>query len=1439
MGRGRRSPFYIMSFIRHIVRVLLGAIVFLWLLAFVLPRIPVVQAYLGNQASRLLSEKLGTHVSVGNVELRLPSRIIVDNLYVPDQQGKDLLRANRLSASIELLPLLDGQVRITSAQLFGMKAHLTQRDASSPLNCQFLIDSLKSKDTLSSTPLDLRIASLVIRNSALSYDRADVPLSAKGFSPYHLSITELSSHIKLNHLTDDTLNVDVKRLHLKEKSGLHLKHLTFSLLATPHSATLTELSLQLPQSAISSPHATISYAHKGDALSSFKHSLNLAGNVTLSDLTFLIPQAHGDDTSCKFQLTSQGTNSLTQAHLRLNSSLRGASASGLDANLQATLRNLLTSPTGDVKISRLAVSEQALRHLSSYGINLPQQVLSLGNVSVEGNASLLAPHHARGKARITTTRAGKADLTAEYTRGALTAHVIPQGINLAQITGDKSLGIITGDISLNSRNILNPRQGTSLSGTVKEFTYNNYTYHNARINGKLTGNTVTGTIDINDPNVFLHANGTADLGKKNIINADIDVQNFSPSRLHLTSALGNQSLNAHITVSPTVVQLTSDIADVNMVGNNINLSTLPANIMHIVAVHMPAAQRILPRNLGRLASQPVSSANDFTLNLRLKDPAVLKSFLPPSIEIDEEAILYGNINTHAATADLTLAVPTLRASGQEFNGTMLHLYTSDSTLHSHLTTDFMEQNGPVALSLHCEGKADHLHSVFSWDNQRANAFKGSLIGKAQFFSTPRGTAFNLAIPQSEFQIGDSLWTMRSNKIQYQDGIVRIENFHAGSHTQYININGTASANPADSLVCQLSNVDVSYILNLINFHSVEFGGMASGTLSAKGMLGDINASGNLDVANFLFEQGNLGTLHLNADYDNNTRHINLDGVCEEDTGELLLSGYISPSPGEIELDIQPRNTPLDFVQTFCSSFMKDSQLRGTGQVRLFGPFSNINLEGKIFASGAFTLTPTNCRYTLPGDTVTFIPDDIQFRDAVLKDKSGGTAYLTGGIHHEHLTHLSYDLYATTSRLLAYDFPQLQGEDTFCGSAIINGDIGIHGKDNDLVVNADATTLPGSYLIYNASSPDAIRSGDIITWRSATPSDSPQGGGLHLTPLSLPLTPSQTTNLHLNFFIHATPDAHLHLLMDETTGDYIDLFGSGDLRVNYFNKGGLDIFGNYITDHGLYKMTIQNLLRRDFTFNKGGTITFSGDPYNALLNMQAQYSINSVPLADLNIGNTLTANNVPVNCLMNITGTPGKPSIAFDLNLPSLSSDARQMVNSVINSEEEMNQQVLYLLAIGRFYAPSDINTRSSGTDTQRDISQGTLAVQSFLSGTISQQFNNVMSSVMGNLLGSGNTFTFGANIAPGNEGFSNAEYEGLLSGRLFNNRLLFNGQFGYRDNIKNNSQSFIGDFSLQYLLTKSGTISLKVYNQTNDRYFTRNSLNTQGIGVVFQKEFGK
>lgn len=194
--------------------------------------------------------------------------------------------------------------------------------------------------------------------------------------------------------------------------------------------------------------------------------------------------------------------------------------------------------------------------------------------------------------------------------------------------------------------------------------------------------------------------------------------------------------------------------------------------------------------------------------------------------------------------------------------------------------------------------------------------------------------------------------------------------------------------------------------------------------------------------------------------------------------------------------------------------------------------------------------------------------------------------------------------------------------------------------------------------------------------------------------------------------------------------------------------------------------------------------------------------------------------------MNVTGTPNSPKVSFDLDMPTLSSDAKQMVASVINAEEEMNQQVLYLLTVGRFYTQNNNNNSTTGT-----YSQASLVMQSILSGTISQQLNNLLGNIINN-----NNWNFGANISTGTEGFNDAEYEGILSGKLLNNRLLINGQFGYRDNA-NATTSFIGDFDLRYLLFPNGNLSINVYNKTNDRYFTKNSLNTQGIGIIMKKDF--
>ena len=116
-------------------------------------------------------KKLGTKVNVGRVDLGFLDRIIIDDVNIYDQQKKLMLTVSRMAVKIDYLPLANGRISISSAQLFGANARLYQKNAETPTNFQFVIDSLASKDTTSHTPLDLRINSLIIRRSGVIYDR--------------------------------------------------------------------------------------------------------------------------------------------------------------------------------------------------------------------------------------------------------------------------------------------------------------------------------------------------------------------------------------------------------------------------------------------------------------------------------------------------------------------------------------------------------------------------------------------------------------------------------------------------------------------------------------------------------------------------------------------------------------------------------------------------------------------------------------------------------------------------------------------------------------------------------------------------------------------------------------------------------------------------------------------------------------------------------------------------------------------------------------------------------------------------------------------------------------------------------------------------------------------------------------------------------------------
>ena len=1411
---------------KHICNGIIWTLIVLYLLLIVLMHLPSVQTFLGKEVAEALADKFGTKVEVGKVNLGFFNRIIIDDVMMYDQQGDSLIYASRLSAKIDYMAATQGKISVSSAQIFGLRANLYRQTAKSPANFQFVLDSLASKDTTQHKPLDLHIGSLIIRRGAIAYNQRDVAPRSGIFSPQHIRVSELSSHILLNHVTDNSIDLLLKKLSFKDESGFKLQSLHFKLQADRQKATLKEFRLLMPRSELVLDDLKATYRFEGKRF--IPESLHFEGGIQQSKITFadvasLVPALrHFDDAvfvSSRFSGTAKSI-SVPSLNLRTGSG---------SINLQArgSYSHASSHPAWNADIANLNLSPAGVEFLAENlgsKVKIPKEIQRLGTIHLTGKAKgyekVLS---AKGNIE---TDAGNISLQAVKNDDRIKASVDTRGVNLGRILDNRKLGTVVAKIDAHGS-----MKHIFAKGNIARFDYGNYDFHNIEIDGDYDMKALRGTASIADPNVNLSVKGDYHLGSR-LYALDAAINHLRPTVLgmkmhdpsysldNISISANNKGKEGHLDVEAPFVSLYA--------RGQYDLTTIYGSIMRLVADKLPTIPGI--------SKHAAKGYNDFTLQANITSAEVLQRMFGLPLSLTLPVHINGNISDAEKNVNLYINAPNFSWDGSAFHDANIELNTIGDSLRmeARISQGLPYEKAPV-YRLRAAAADNNLSTLLYYANQSSKLpITGKIDARTQFFTSDNGaTGVHVTVNPSEIMLGEKKWLLNPADIIYRKNELTVDMLNFSHDDQHIIINGKATPQATDSIVADLKDVDVAYILNLVNFHSVDFAGKASGKAVVKSIFQTPEAYANLDVKDFVFENGPLGTLHAKAAYDNQEGQINIDATAEDGPEHLtVINGYVSPKRNYIDLGIEAHNTSLKFMENFCGSFLNNVEAWCKGKLNVVGDLKNINLVGDVVAHGRMHMKQLGTDYTFNHLRAHAIPDDIQFEgdsiyDSHYNGKHSHFALIRGGIHHKHLTRLSYDLDIDANNFLGFDTHEF-GDDTFYGTVFATGTVGIHGKSGETIIDIDATPEPHSIFVYNVASPDAISAGSFIHWNDATPY------------IYRPYSPDNdkdkkkdsssnfSSDMRINFLVNTNPNLTLKLMMDDQTGDYITLNGNGVIRANYYNKGGLDMFGNYVVDHGQYKLTIQNIIKKDFDFQPGGTIAFGGDPYNAPLNLQAKYTVNGVPLSDLNIGRSFSSNNIRVDCLMDITGTPGAPKVDFSMDLPTVNSDAKQMIYSVINSQEEMNQQVLYLLGIGRFYTQTKNNQTSEDASQQ---SQTSLAMQSLLSGTISQQINNVLSSFVNS-----SNWNFGANISTGNEGFNNAEYEGILSGRLLNNRLLFNGQFGYRDNA-NATQSFIGDFDLRYLIFPNGNLSIHVYNQTNDRYFTRNSLNTQGVGLIMKKDF--
>ncbi|MBQ7671454.1 MAG: translocation/assembly module TamB domain-containing protein [Paludibacteraceae bacterium] len=904
--------------------------------------------------------------------------------------------------------------------------------------------------------------------------------------------------------------------------------------------------------------------------------------------------------------------------------------------------------------------------------------------------------------------------------------------------------------------------------------------------------------------------------------------------------------------APDAIRLRSDYADATFTGSY-RLSTLANTVRRFIAHYLPQAFSASTRR--QLLALRTDNHAEFSVYFR--DLAHLFSVLELPVLPDQTPLIKGYVHESDNLLSLQAVVPDLRTDGLHFEDITLRFDNADDRLNlalaafqHHANTVAAEHLGDLQYVLSSFAVDDSLALDFRWTNIDSIHNAGALRLTTTFRQYAGHPLIAAHIYPTDIILGDSLWRMDESLITYgmADTALLVNDFSLHSASQFIRANGVASTHPSDSIRVELQSIDLDYLLGALTdvHNAISFGGTATGWATAYGIFRHPIFEADLTMLNAKINGSLVGDLYARATLDQR-KHVIIDGECLETFGDSTdtvrrkvagLQGDIGGPDHAWQLHVFPDSVRAGFLSFWLRSFATDIDGRASGDVHIYAhrppkhraAIVRVLVNAKGHDLG-MTIPYTGARYYM-SDSVILEDRRIRIPRLTMHDEDGNPLTVEAEVRHDGMfDDLTYHVDIFSDKAIVLNLPETPDR-LYSGKIYATGSVGIDGDRFGCRIDAAARTDVGSTVAIMTKSPSSASSSDFIHFVNHTPGPStmnhepltinPQPGSAEL---SRPLREGQggSFNLQLNLLIDATPDILARVVIDPRTGDQLRGRGEGNLRLSYSTSDGCTMFGGYTLQQGTFSFTFQNVLRREFEIASGSTVTWQGDPIAPVLDARAIYHV-TASLRDLfgSDASQISTNrsSVPVNCVLNLSGVLTNPVIRFGINLPSSDESVASQVRSIINTEDMVTRQVLYLLVFNRFYTPEYLQ------DSRR---VGVNETFSILSSTVTGQINNWLGKIT-------NAFTLGFNIRTDGEGAAaSQEYEAQFEIQPLRG-LLINGNFGYRYNDISN-QPIFGNLDIEYMLTRDGKLRAKAYTHTVDKYSLRTANTVQGVGLVFKHDF--
>jgi hypothetical protein len=1332
-------------------------------------------------------------------------------------------------------------------------------------------------------PWVISLDHLILSGNSAQYD-VQGAAKTKGLNPNHLRLDGLIMRAENIYFSENRMAADISHTSFREHSGLELRELSGGFMLDSVHAQLKDFTVETADSRIRQ-NILLRYSSLA-TLKNLPGTVNVKATIgdsriAISDLLLFEPSLPLKNTpGVSIRFSSQLSGLVRDLRVE---EFRAAVGDSTEVDLIGSIRGLPEAETAHYDMNlRLFSSGRNYIHSLIADTLLPKDIVIPTSINVRGNFKGTLKNFSASTVIATSIGGVKGNIELNSGKESKTSQwktdVIVEEFNVGSLLNDsETFGSVSLKASAVGTGLSKDDIEAQLNVQVDKAVLKGYPYRRLSLQGTARPNMFDGKAEIQDSNLAFLFKGTVNTSKEkptykftfDLKGADLHQLNLTSDDIRVSGIITSDLIGEDV----NDINGSIDVRNVVIIKNNkryvidsvVYVSVNIEDQTHIsVASTIFAGQfdgTITPGQLPEVLKEHFDhyfklqgtqrtrnlKAQAFSFHISIRDPSTLTEVFFPELRRLSAGTIEGNFDSGKKILNANIDIPGIEYTDVKVDSLAIMVTSDPDLLQTTLRVGSISDSTFQVTNLQFIGNAGHDSIDVALQSTSSNGSIKMLLAGI-FNSLPDGYKFRFNKDRIVFK--NIPWNVPSdNYLLFGKNKFIAHNIAMQGAGQSLSLQSTYEQNPGSPLRIEFNNFDLVTLSQVVERESGLLGGTLNGNVVLQNLEKQMAFTSDLKIKDFSFGQRHVGDVAIRANNQTeNIYEVNMD--ITGNGNQIAMQGKYRSEVGGSALNLKFDFTKVNLASIEPFTFGSVQRFSGTmtGGLNMTGTMKKPSITGELnFTNAAFNPTFLDTYLHLNNGKIVIDGKGVEFRSFDLVDTLGNKASLSGHLFTEDFRSYSYDLRVHTDKFLLLNKPASR-DALYYGTVILDSDISARGDQRKLIVSMQAELDKGTNLaIVLPESELAVeeRRGIVRFVDVNAPTNTIMS---RRNPRkNRDTTDAILSSIDLTSNIIVNKDSKLRILIDPVAGDSLVIQGEATLSFTIDPSGKLTLTGRYEILKGSYQLSFGDFIKREFAIAKGSSLTWSGSPYEADVDITAIYTVKATVL-DL-IQDQLTGisqeernkykQELPIQVYLMMKGKLLKPDIHFKLDLPPekrgvLNGTVYAKLNELNDQESELNKQVFALLVLGRFM-PQNALAITGGNGGLSDFAR------SSVSQILSAQLNRLSEQYLA-----------GASLNVGLDSYqdySSGNAEGrtqlqlALSKQLFDERVTVqvggNVDIEGRRSQENSLNNFAGNLKVLYKLTEDGRWQLQVFRQNTYEGAIDGDIIKTGVGIVFTIDYDK